>query len=252
MSETAGQALELRHYGKAMLIRCVEERLLNLFSAGKLFGTVHTVEWPRLPVKVLTALLALLAAIGLPRAPERPAPHVWDLLVVLVERTLVETPGIRGPRIIRTELTEADRRRVRSEILAFIRRVERGTGGRLEVRPRIVTVPGPLTTLTGPGPFWIGPRDLAPLIAGRVEIGRADTVMAFAKIGEDEGPALPVRHLAGALADNGSPVVSFSRVHFAEPVCPSSTRVAQKNKPKRVRRAITNQCIRVPIPPPKT
>ena len=35
-------ALELRHYEKAMLIRCTEQRLLDLFSEGKLFGTVHT------------------------------------------------------------------------------------------------------------------------------------------------------------------------------------------------------------------
>ena len=35
-------ALELRHYEKAILIRCTEQRLLDLFSEGKLFGTVHT------------------------------------------------------------------------------------------------------------------------------------------------------------------------------------------------------------------
>jgi len=172
-------------------------------------------ERPRVPVRVQAALLAVLAAIGFPRAPETPAPHVWDVLVVLVERTVVEVPGIRGPRIIRAELTDDDRQRVRDEILAFVRRVEDGTGGRLEVRPRIVSVPGPLTTLTGPGPFWIGPRDLAPLIADRVEIGDADTVMAFAKIGEDEGPAAPVRHLGGALGgDDGLEGACFAGIGF--------------------------------------
>src|SRR5437660_11331829 len=38
----AAESAEREIFASAFLIRCFEERLLELFSEGKLFGTVHT------------------------------------------------------------------------------------------------------------------------------------------------------------------------------------------------------------------
>ena len=124
------------------------------------------------------------------------------MLAVLVDEIDVTVPGLRAPRRVNVKMTEEDRALVRKELRAFSDRVSRCTRGRLEIRLRVVTAPGPLTTLTGPGPYWIGPRDATPLLP---ELGNAETVMVFARIGTPDGPAVPVRHLGGAVGGDRGP-----------------------------------------------
>ncbi len=122
----------------------------------------------------------------------------WDVLVVVVSRTDLERRTLTGKERLRFSMTDDDRAMVRRELDAFRKRVTTGTDSDLAVRLRIVTVLGPLRTLSGPGPHWLTPRDITPLLNGRIPIGNADTVMVFAKTGDRTGPAIPVSHLGAA------------------------------------------------------
>lgn len=134
------------------------------------------------------------------------------MLAVLVDEIDVTVPGLRAPRRVNVRMTEDDRALIRRELAAFADRVSRGTSGRLEIRLRVVTATGPLRTLTGPGPYWIGPRDAAPFLP---EVGDAETVMVFARIGAPGGPSVPVRHLGGAVdGDRGPGGACFVGVGF--------------------------------------
>jgi len=110
-------------------------------------------------------------------------------------------------------MSEADRAKVREEIQAFEARVREKTGGRLVIRTRIVTAARPLRTLSGPGPFWISPADIAPILDQPV--AGVDSVIAFVKIGEDRGRAVPTRHFGGAYGgDAGLSGACFAAVAF--------------------------------------
>jgi hypothetical protein len=160
---------------------------------------------PSSAVKVPAALLLVLLAVGVPRLGAGPDPSFWDVLVVVVESVDVTAPSTSGRTRLRFETTEEDIARVRREVAAFVRRVEKGTAGRLRVRSRIVVVRGPLTTLSGPGPYWLSPSDVSPFLTGPAAVGTADTVLTFAKIGEDAGPAVTVRQFGGAVGGDPGP-----------------------------------------------
>jgi len=169
--------------------------------------------WRSLRIAGLASFLIALA-LAVPRPPDGTPPNSWDVLVVLLDEVDVEFPGLRRPQRVRMSLNTAERALVRREVASFCRRVSRGTGGRLEIRPRVVAAKGPLTSLSGPGPYWIGPEDVAPLLPG-IEVGSADTVMVFAKIGIETGAAVPVRHLGGALGgDDGLSGACFAGIGF--------------------------------------
>lgn len=155
-------------------------------------------------VKVPAALLLALVALGIPTPAPSPPQAVWDVLAVIVRRTELEVPGVREPIRIRLDTAPADRERIARELGAFARRLEAGSGGRLVARIRTIAVDGPLATLSGPGPYWIGPADAAPLLPEGAAAD-ADLVMVFGKIGDDAGPAAPVRHFGGALGGDQGP-----------------------------------------------
>jgi hypothetical protein len=160
------------------------------------------------------ALLLTLLALGIPTPPKSAAPAAWDVLFVVVTSVDVPVPSLRGTRRIRVTLDEQDRERIRAETEAFAKRVREGTRGRMEIRPRTIAIAGPLTSVSGPGPFWISPADLAPHLDEK-EVGRADSVIAFVKIGEDRGPAIPTRHFGGAVGgDLGPDGACFAAVTF--------------------------------------
>lgn len=165
-------------------------------------------------------MLALLV-VALPAPPpERRiavVPATWDVLAVVVDSIDVPVPGLRSPRRVRLAMDDEDRDTVRRELDGFARRVAEDTGGRLRVDVRTVRVPGPLRRLSGPGPYWLGPADAAPLLAEVDGVGRADTVIVFAKIGDEAGPAVPVRLLGGAVGgDRGPEGACFAGVTFRE------------------------------------
>jgi hypothetical protein len=161
------------------------------------------------------ALLLALMALGIPTPPKTPAPAAWDVLFVVVGSVDVPVPSLRGTRRIRVSLDQTDRKRIREETAAFARRVREGTAGRLEIRSRTIAIEGLLTSVSGPGPFWISPADLAPHLDVTKEIGRADSVIVFVKIGEDRGPAIPTRHFGGAVGgDLGPGGACFAAVTF--------------------------------------
>jgi len=170
---------------------------------------------PRIPVKIPAALLVVLLVFGVPHIPDPGPLGSWDVLVVLVPETDVTVPGLRGPTRLRFAMDAGDRDLVRREVAAFRDRVSRVTDGRLGIRLHVVTAPKPLRTLSGPGPYWIGPRDVRDLLPEGAPADRADTVMAFAKVGEDSGRAVPVRHLGGALGgDAGLSGACFAGIGF--------------------------------------
>jgi hypothetical protein len=157
--------------------------------------------------------LLVLLVLGIPRPPRQPETSHWDVLAVIVPRIEVKVPTVRGPRRLSVPATDDDRRRVRRELLAFTRRVERLTEGRLGIRLRIVTASRPLTTLSGPGPFFLSAADVEPLLDESAS--KFDSVLAFVKIGEDRGPAVPTRHFGGAFGgDRGIDGACFAAVTY--------------------------------------
>ncbi len=169
----------------------------------------RAVKVPLLPALALFLLLLL----GVPEPP-RPL-RTWDVLAVAVRKTAIPVPSLRGPAMRRFSLTPDDVTRIRRELDAFGERVRRGTSGLLEIRTRLVLVDGPLTSLSGPGPYWLEPEDVFPLLSGAAEVRDADTVLVFVKIGEDDGPAVPVRQLGGARGgDRGPGGACFAGITF--------------------------------------
>jgi hypothetical protein len=167
------------------------------------------------PVKIGGAVFLVLLALAVPASELLDRKVVWDVLVVVVTRTDFERRTVTGRERLRYGLSDDDRALLRRELSAFRRRVTAGTDGRLAVRLRIVAVPGPLRTLSGPGPFFMTPRDVSPLLGGRVEVGNADTVMVFAKVGDRTGPAIPVSHLGAAYGgDQGVDGACFAGITF--------------------------------------
>jgi hypothetical protein len=158
-------------------------------------------------------LLLLLLVLGIPRPTPEPERARWDILAILVPSVDVTIPTVRGRRPFTLEMTAADRARVRSEMEAFADRVRERTDGRLTIRTRVVTAKRPLTTLSGPGPFWISPADVRTLIDEPTST--YDSVICFVKIGEDRGRAVPTRHFGGALGgDAGLDGACFAAVTF--------------------------------------
>jgi hypothetical protein len=157
--------------------------------------------------------LLVLLVLGIPRPVPAPDPARWDVLAVIVPSVEVTIPTVRGRRPFTVRMTEADRERVREELDAFAARVRKGTGGRLTIRSRVVTAKRPLTSLSGPGPFWIGPANVRPLIDEPT--AAFDSVICFVKIGGDRGRAVPTRHFGGALGgDAGLDGACFAAVTF--------------------------------------
>jgi len=164
-------------------------------------------------VKIPAAILLVLLVLGIPRPPPAPGAARWDVLAVIVPSIDVMIPTVRGRRPLAISMTPADRQRVREELTAFADRVRKGTGGRLEIRSRVVTAKRPLTTLSGPGPFWVSPADMGSLIDEPT--ATFDSVIVFVKIGEDRGRAVPTRHFGGALGgDFGIDGACFAVVTF--------------------------------------
>ncbi|MEN8152347.1 MAG: hypothetical protein ABFS86_21190 [Planctomycetota bacterium] len=155
----------------------------------------------------------MLLVLGIPR-PDRPRPPaVWDVLAVIVPDLETELPTLRGRRPFATSMDDSDKKRVRAELAAFASRVRERTGGRLAIRARVVTATRPLTTLSGPGPYWISPADVAPILDAPV--AGADSVIAFVKIGGDRGRAVPTRHFGAAFGgDAGMEGACFAAVTF--------------------------------------
>jgi len=158
----------------------------------------------RAAVKVGGALLLALLALGVPRVGDAPPPAVWDVLAVIVSSVETEIYTARGRTRLSVTMDESDRALVRKELAGFRRRVIEGTSGRLEVRLRVVVVPGPITRFSGPGPHWLDPENAAKALR-RVRVGGADTVMVFAKVGEDDGPGVPVSHLGSSVGGHRGP-----------------------------------------------
>ena len=166
-------------------------------------------------VKIGGAVLLVLLSLGVPAHDLLDRPTHWDVLVVVVSSVDIERRTVTGPRRLTFKLADEDRATIKREVAAFVRRVTIGTDSRLSVRVKTVNVPGPLRTISGPGPHWLTPRDVAPLLAGRVRVGKADTVMVFAKIGERVGKAIPVSHLGAAYGgDQGLDGACFAGITF--------------------------------------
>jgi len=168
------------------------------------------------PVKIGAAVLLVLLTLAVPaRLLLDAPPHHWDVLVVVVSSVDIERRTVTGRRRLKFTMTNEDRAAVKREVAAFVQRVKTGTGDRLKIRVKTVSVPGPLRTISGPGPHWLTPRDVAPLLAGRVKVGAADTVMVFVKVGDKTGPAIPVSHLGAAYGgDQGLNGACFAGITF--------------------------------------
>ena len=83
----------------------------------------------------------------------------------------------------------------------------------MAVRYRVVTATRPLTTLSGPGPYWVSAGDVRPVFDGATH--EVDSVLAFVKIGEDRGRAVPTRHFGGAFGgDSGIDGACFAAITF--------------------------------------
>lgn len=150
-----------------------------------------------------------------PESPSNATASTWSVLAVVVDSIDVEIPGLRARRRVRLAMDDADRETVHRELAGFVRRVREDTGGRLRIDLRTVRVAGPLRRLTGPGPYWLGPADARPLLAGLDGIPEVDTVMVFVKIGDEAGPAVPVRLLGGAVGgDRGPEGACFAGITF--------------------------------------
>jgi len=167
------------------------------------------------PVKIGGAVFLVLLTMAVPAGHLIDPTQHWDVLVIVVSTTDIERRTLTGKERLRFTMTDDDRAVVRRELAAFRKRVTTGTDARLSVRLKIVTVPGPLRTLSGPGPYWLAPRDIRPLLSGRVLVGDADTVMVFAKTGNRAGRAIPVSHLGAAYGgDHGLDGACFAGITF--------------------------------------
>jgi hypothetical protein len=142
-------------------------------------------------------------------------PQVWEVLAIIVSATDIERRTLSGTERLQFCLTDDDRATLQHELDSFVERVAGGTDSKLAIRLEIVSIPGPLCTLSGPGPHWLTPRDVRPLLAGRTSTDDADTVMVFAKTGDRAGPAIPVSHLGAAYGgDQGIDGACFAGITF--------------------------------------
>jgi len=155
----------------------------------------------------------VLLVLGIPRPTPAPDITRWDVLAIIVPSIDVTIPTVRGRRPFAVGMNAADRARVRRELDAFASRVQEQTRERLTIRSRVVTAKRPLTSLSGPGPYWISPADVRALIDEPT--AAFDSVIFFVKIGEDRGRAVPTRHFGGALGgDAGLDGACFAAVTF--------------------------------------
>ncbi len=135
--------------------------------------------------------------------------------MVVVPTVKFAIPTVRGRETLRIQMDSADRKMVRREVSAFVRRVAKQTGGRLSVRAHSIEATSPLLTLSGPGPHWLSPGDVAGLVPGRTDLGSPDMILAFVKVGGIKGPAIPVSHLGAAYAGtDGIGEAAFAGITF--------------------------------------
>ena len=97
------------------------------------------IGFPPAAVKVCAALLVLLGLLAVP-GPRPRTTSEWRVLAVVVRRTTLTVPTLRGPRDLDLRTDGAEAVEIRRGLAAFAERVRALTSGRIAVRVEVISL----------------------------------------------------------------------------------------------------------------